>query len=235
MNPADLLIPLYKQALSQSLSNYQDVPSSKDGGPANPLLIAPPKDYASSTLKVMYFGKETNGWEGAFKDSKGVQHLLGVYDAFVNNGGAAKYRGPFWNAIRRFNTVLSKLVPSLSFTYNNIIKVGKDWSKGTPPESVLRWQENWFQVIREEVRILSPDVIIFFTGPDYDRFIEKAFGPVGLEKIGNRIVRQLARLTSTGLPNATFRTYHPNFLYRNDFSGYLSAVVAEISRLRSDG
>ena len=228
MKPADLLVPIYEQAFAQSLANYQDVPTSADGGPANPLLISPPENYESSKFKVMFFGQETNGWEGAFKESDGVLPLLGVYDEFVNKGVCRSYGGHFWHAVLRFIAEFTKIDPSTSFTWNNIVKIGKDWSKGTPPDSVIKWQENWFQVIREEVRILSPDVIIFFTGPNYDRFIENVFGPFTLEKIGDHSVRQLARVGSLSLPSTTFRTYHPNFLFRNGFPGYLNDIMAAI-------
>jgi len=71
--------------------------------PTNPLLISPPKDYYKSDFKVMYFGQETNSWGGLFDQSKGVDHLLDVYDRFANEGGAYRYGGAFWNAIKRLN------------------------------------------------------------------------------------------------------------------------------------
>lgn len=221
------LAELYEKEMTNSLLNYQDVPGSEDGGPANPLLISPPEDYTSSTLKIMFFGKETNGYEGSFKDSKGVDHLMRVYDAFANQSGAKKYGKHFWNAVRKFIAAFSKKNPSVTFTWNNIIKVGKDWSLGMPPESVMRWQENWFQVIRQEVQILKPDVVIFMCGPQYDKFIEKAFGSFAFVPVGNRPERQLGRILSGSLPPATFRTYHPNFLWRNGFYDYLSEIVSE--------
>lgn len=213
--------------MSYSLLNYAGVPCSKEGGPANPLLISPPNDYAASTLKVMYFGKETNGYEGSFRESKGVQHLMRIYDAFANQGGARKYGKHFWNAVSKFNSAFSKVDRSISFTWNNVIKVGKDWSMGMPPESVVKWQQNWFRVIRKEIEILKPDIVIFMSGPHYDKFIEGIFGPLTLVKVGSRPERQLARIANCNLPPASFRTYHPNYLWRNGFYGYLTEIVSE--------
>lgn len=221
------LVDLYEKEMSYSLLNYAGVPSSKEGGPANPLLISPPDNYSTSALKIMYFGKETNGYEGSFRESKGVQHLMRVYDEFANKGGAKKYGKHFWNAVHKFNSAFSKKGSSVSFTWNNIVKVGMDWSMGIPPEAVIRWQQNWFTVIRKEIEILEPDVVIFMSGPHYDKFIERVFGPLTLTKVGSRSERQLARIVNDLLPPASFRTYHPNYLWRNGFYDYLTEIVSE--------
>jgi hypothetical protein len=227
-----LLIPVYARAFAQSVATAAGLPESSAGGPTNPLLISPPPQYAPSTLKVMYVGQETRGYGGAFKDSKGVEHLLGEYDRFINGGECRKYAKAFFNAVGKFNDAFSKIDPTTSFLWNNIIKIGRDWSKGLSPESVLTWQNHWFGVVREEMRILSPDVVIFFTGPNYDRFIEKAFGPFTVEPVGARTSRQLARLISEHLPAASFRTYHPNYLWRHGFYDYLKDIVAEVKKSR---
>jgi hypothetical protein len=230
-----LLVPIYTRAFAQSVATSAGLPDSSAGGPANPLVILPPRQYASSALKVMYVGQETCGYEQAFNNSKGVEHLLGVYDDFANKGGMRKHAKAFCNAIGKFNGAFSEIEPSTSFLWNNIIKIGKDWSKGAPPESVLTWQDHWFGVLREEMQILSPDVVIFFTGPNYDRFIEKAFGPFTAEPVGAKTTRQLARLVSEHLPVASFRTYHPNYLWRHGFYDYLKDIVGEVKKSRDSG
>lgn len=177
----------------------------------------------------MYFGQEANGWEGPFHKSKGVEHLLDIYDGFANNAGGPRYGGQFWNAVKELNRSFSKLHASPSFTYNNIVKIGKHESKGKPSEPLLRWQKAWFQVIREEIRILAPDLIVFFTGPHYDKFLQEAFGSVEFSQVGVRSIRQLSRVRAQGLPVNTFRTYHPNYLWRHNFYSYEKDIIAAIS------
>lgn len=172
------LTDIYREHFSECSKTINGIISSGAEPPTNPLLISPPLGYYDSDFKIMYFGQETNCWEGPFPDPKGVDHLLEVYDRFANNGGGFRYGGQFWNALKQFNESFSKLHTSPSFTYNNIIKIGKHGSKGLPSEPLLRWQKTWFQVVREEVRILTPDLIIFFIGPRYMRFLEEAFGPI---------------------------------------------------------
>ena len=234
MNLKERLTEHYEKAFAESRDTFSEVPNSADEGPANPLLISPPQNYDGSTLKVMYFGQETDGWEGSFQDSEGVQHLLRVYEGFANQGRSRQYGKHFWNALHRFDKAFSAIDSSTSFTWNNIIKVGRSCRKGTPSESVLRWQDNWFKVLKEEVRILQPNVIIFLTGPNYDKYIKKALGPFTLEPIGNRTDRQLARVKCDGLPEAAFRTYHPNYLWRNGFYDYLGDIITEFQRIRMD-
>jgi hypothetical protein len=219
------LTDIYRKHFSECSRTINQIISSGAEPPTDPLLISPPLGYYDSDFKIMYFGQEVNCWEGPFHESKGVDHLLEVYDRFANNGGGFRYGGQFWNALKQLNESFSKLHTSLSFTYNNIIKIGKHEAKGLPSEPLLIWQKTWFQVIREEVRILTPDLIVFFTGPDYDKFLQEAFGPIEFTQVGARSTRQLSRVRARGLPVNTFRTYHPNYLWRHDFCSYERDII----------
>ena len=219
------LTEIYRKHFSECSKTITQVISNVTEPAADPLLISPPTKYLDSDFKIMYFGQEANGWAGSFHDSKGVDHLLDVYDKFANNVGGPAYGGPFWNAIKRLNQSFSKLHVLPAFTYNNIIKIGKHRAKGLPSEPLLRWQKTWFQVIREEVRILTPDLIVFFTGPRYDKFLQEAFGPLEFFQVGARGIRQLSRVRALGLPANTFRTYHPNYLWRHDFYSYEKDII----------
>lgn len=221
------LADLYQEAMNKSLQTLEGLPSNADGGPANPQLIRVPDDYEQSGLKVAYFGQETNGWEGPFAETKGVAHLQEVYHEFVNVN-TYKYGGHYWNAVKSFQTAFEAIDPSSRFTANNLIKIGKAWDRGSPPESVIDWQAHWHELIREELNILQPDVVIFLSGPNYDRHIEKIFGEVSFESLSERPARELARVVSSGLPRHSFRTYHPNYGYRNNFYPTQNEIMAEV-------
>lgn len=216
---------IYLQAFNHCMDTIESVPSSSEGGPANPLVIKPPVGYFESGLKVMYFGQESNGWEGPYIQSSGIGHLLGVYDEFVKPG---RYGGHFWNAIWRFQDAFKEADPSSSFLYNNLIKIGKEDSKGRPCKKVLDWQEPWFDVIRQEVRLLKPDVVIFFSGPRYDDIIERVFGSVELSAVGGYSIRQVACVHSDILPARAFRTYHPGYLWRFGLSSVRDAILQAV-------
>jgi len=158
----------YDAALQHCRDTLGTMPSGDKGGPTNPMVIQPPHDYEQSKLKVMYVGQETNGWEGDFEPTLSIDRLLEVYDKFANGGGGFKYGGHFWNAIKHFQSCMAGIEQSTRFTSNNLVKIGKAWGKGRPPRQVLDWQESWFQIVKQEVQLLKPDVVIFFSGPDYD-------------------------------------------------------------------
>lgn len=221
------LAALYETAMTKSLQTLSGLPSNADGGPANPQLIRVPDDYALSPLKVAYFGQETNGWEGPFAETRGVAHLQEVYHQFVNIH-PFEYGGQYWNGVKSFQKEIEQIHPAAKFTANNVIKIGRAWNSGSPPESVIEWQAHWFEVIREELRILSPDVVIFLSGPYYDRHIERIFGGSRFEPLNNRPARQLARVVANGLPRHSFRTYHPNYGYRNDFYPIRDEIMRHI-------
>jgi hypothetical protein len=222
---------LYKKAFDECMATISEQPKSDEGGPANPLLINPHNNYSSSDLKVMYFGQETNGYEGAYSESKGIDHLLDVYDGFVNKRGCYAYRGQFWNGVKHFQLAFKGIHSNSEFVWNNIVKVGKDWSKGCPSEKVLMWQKPWSNIIPQEVKILSPDVVIFFTGPNYDHLIKNTFTDVNFEPVGDFSIRQLAKINSENLPCNTYRTYHPGYLWRIGFHKVKDAIIDNINKI----
>lgn len=139
---------------------------------ANPLLlhIKDEEKYKNADIKIMFFGQETNSWNGEL-GSKGMAELLNIYSDFLEN----TYSSQFWNAVGDYVNSIKELNPnkSVEFVWNNILKIGKENGKGKPKQDLVDLQKKVFPVIREEVEILSPDLIIFFTGPYYDKYIKK--------------------------------------------------------------
>jgi hypothetical protein len=176
----------------------------------------------------MVFGQETNDWESRFPHRGGVRHLLDTYREFFISGYCYKRGGQFWNGVSRLRGAMCDRRSSSSavgLIWNNLIKIGRAGEKGAPGESVLSWQDRWFDVVSFEVQALKPDVLVFFTGPNYDRWISRIFGDVTFEAVSDRPERQLARVKAKGLPFNAIRTYHPNYLWRNDFYSYLDDMM----------
>jgi hypothetical protein len=215
---------VYQTAYKICMKNIANIPGSAQGGPANPLLLKPKESYFNSSFKVMFIGQETNGWENSFKDSKGVQHLLEVYDSFANDGITLKHNGQFTNAIKAFKSKFLEYSPDAEFVWSNIIKIGKDWDKGTPQKEILEWQEPWNDVQRQEMQILNPDTVIFLTGPNYDRYIRHVYEDVIISEVEGFTIRELAKVQSKHLPDNTYRTYHPGYLYRFGFYRVQDAI-----------
>ena len=118
---------------------------------------------------------------------------------------------------------------TVSILWNNLIKIGIAHQKGTPNNIILKWQDNWFDVVSFEISNLEPDIVIFFSGPNYDEHIKKIYKDATFHAINSRNIRQLARVKSCGLPINSIRTYHPNYLWRNGFYAYLDEIIGAIN------
>lgn len=209
------------RSLNQKFSQYE----FSEKRPSNPLLLCVDERYSNADIKVVYFGQETNSWEKDFP--KGIQHLLSTYRKFYLSDYCFKYSGQFWNGISKCNERLRKEFTgkSVGFIWNNLIKIGKSGEKGTPSKDILEFQDEWFSIIRKEMEILDPDIVIFFTGPNYDKYITRCFDDAKFIGHPRRGMKRLAKVRSNSLPNMTIRTYHPNYLWRNGFYDYLDDIV----------
>jgi hypothetical protein len=75
----------------------------------------------------------------------------------------------------------------------------------------------------DELEILAPHVCIFFTGPYYDEIINSTFSGIEYEPVKGIPERELAALHHPKLPS-TFRTYHPNYLWRSRKKRYIDVI-----------
>lgn len=183
--------------------------------PTNPLLINLENEekYKEADIKVMIFGQETYDWEGNFGD-RSIEELLSTYNSFFEQGECYKRGGNFWNAVKDFKNSLQEKYPNkkVEFVWNNILKIGKEGDKGAPSEEIINITQKEFPVIKNEIEILKPDVILFFTGPNYDVYINNIFSNTDFQQVSNWDTRYLAKVKGDRLPEKTFRTYHPRYL-----------------------
>jgi hypothetical protein len=200
--------------------------------PTNPLLLHVGNEEAwrSAHLRVMVFGQETNDWKGEYHPDKTIAYLCGLYDGFFNKGACWSYGGQFWNGVNRLKSMLAEKFPGkqIQYLWNNIVKIGKAEAKGRPPAYIYEQERTFFHVIPEEVNILQPNVFLFFTGPNYDDAIHNNFEATGYTPVPPFEARQLAKISIPAIDSA-FRTYHPNYLWRNDIDSYLGAIVQAVT------
>jgi hypothetical protein len=115
--------------------------------------------------------------------------------------------------------------------WSNLFRV--DWNDG----SVLKADKADLEmiraaqrgVLRDEIAILEPRAVVFFTGPNYDFELKDEFGGVDFQALGNVPVRRLARLAHPALPQKTFRTYHPGFLKRSKQWHFIRLIASLIT------
>lgn len=203
---------LYEPCMERFLVSGQDVYNKS----AWPYLLCASADYVDADFKIMVFGQETNGW-GASCDHAAsgaeVETLMEAYDAFVKADG---WRSPFWNLNRRLRNNLAERTSdrSLGWIYNNVVKLGRV-SRAGCDERIYQWMLQGFNVLRQEVEILQPDMLLCLSGPAYDHRLEALCGQFDVEEVAGGEALQLCRLRfkDVAMP-VTYRCYHPGYLQR---------------------
>ena len=210
MASTDKLFELYKQHESVIF----EVGSRCSGEMEGPFLIAPNDVYWNAHTKVVFVGQETYGWSS----EDDIASQMQTYSRF--NLGEAYYSSPFWNVIRKFETALTG--NTFSSAWLNINRYDQGGARPSWSNQCILSELDF--LLFEELKLLSPDIVIFFTGPHYDKRIidlmEATFSPVN-----NLTLRQLGNIHSEKINTAIFRTYHPKYLR---LSGLEEKVIEEI-------
>ncbi|TKZ36428.1 hypothetical protein [Brachyspira catarrhinii] len=79
-------------------------------------------------------------------------------------------------------------------------------------EEVQNIIDKKFNILKDEIKIINPDIVLFLTGPDYDDYIKTQLEGVKFHKLENSDYEksQFARVEHEVLPKKSFRIYHPN-------------------------
>jgi len=213
--------------------------TDKTTQPAYPLLIKINEtNYRNADLKIMVFGQETNGWETKVSDieiplqesiyhvDETVETFINAYDHFFNR---RDLKSPFWNAFKNIRKLTRDM--KCEIVWNNVYKIGnRGRNLNRPHEKIRQIENDYFDVIQEEISILKPDVILFLTGPNYEARVDKKFGIIGYQSISNNETNKLARI-SIATEILAYRTYHPNYLQlHNLLKDYLKLIVTDIKK-----
>lgn len=186
----------------------------------NPLLITfDEKKLGSSNLRVMIFGQETKGW-GKLSPPNQLENVIKIYREFFSEGKFYDgYRkSSFWKAFRFFENGIRESArdKTVYFCWNNISKIGQPKPKTGVSKEVRRVERQHFSVIKQEVDLFQPDIVIFLTGPNRDGDIKHHFKDAEFLPIDTNIGRKgLVKVKANGLPERTVRLYHPSY-----FGGY---------------
>jgi hypothetical protein len=168
-------------------------------------------DYESVGIKLVVVGRETNGWghlEGDYSDfpDQAARSLMHEYRDF-DLGAGYSGRATFWNPVRDlYGRLNGDAAPQSGFVALNASIMDQ---ASCQPEASVRDALIGLRLLPNQIAALEPDVVVFYTGPTYEEWIDLSFP--GVSRSGTAL---LARLTAPGLPEFTFRTYHPAYLSR---------------------
>ena len=187
---------LYEANLEQLVQFANQFPNE---GLSRPLLMQP-LAYFNQPTKLFIVGQETYGWNC---EHASVDALLEKYTEF--NMGEKYYSTPFWNVTRKVESVLG--IEKYSCAWSNLNRFDQD--QGPPTEKILEAVSKLDFLVREEIRILKPDICLFYTNRKYDQRIETLFPGVQFHNIEVLPECHFTRLIHDALPKLTFRTPHP--------------------------
>ena len=199
------------EKLSSKLMEYNEKVAYAQKA-TNPFLIKVPENYNDFSNKIMIFGQETNSWCGECGDksafSNKLEKSIQIYQQFYLDGGINRYKGPFWNEFKRIKNQVSKTKNAV-IVWNNINKIGRIGKGNLQPINKIQFEN--FNVIRDEIRLLKPNIIIFLTGHDYDFFIENNLGKFSKKEIKDNLYE--LDFGDEFKNTKFYKTFHPNGLY----------------------
>lgn len=224
---------LYKQNWESLSSKLFEINKNEDNKltASHPLLIKVNEEkYQNSDIKIMIVGQETNGWYDDFTGDMNIS--LNGYESFFNSNYCYSYGGQFWNGVKKFKTKIEEKYPNKNvyILWNNICKIGNSQENTNRAAQYIQNVENKeFNIIKDELEILNPDIVIFFTGHSYDNIRELKLGKVDYESINDFKESQLVKIKDSKIKNM-FRTYHPGYLYRGKgrIDHYFNSIIENI-------
>lgn len=202
------LAALYREHWSSCQAELRRHPSL-----SNPLLLNVPDRLDKQPIRLLTVGQQTGPrrWQPDLDvrrsgSRQGVAALMRRYANFAM--GTVEGTAHFWRFLRLLEAHLG--LEAGQSLWNNLNKC--DDAGGRPRKAgQALWEA--FPVLPAEVRLLQPTLVVFVTGPTYDDLLGSRLG-ASLERVKGWPVKSLARVRAEGLPEASFRTYHPNFLLR---------------------
>lgn len=234
MQENEQLIKLYKSKMEDLTPEIDKLNNEVLKGQAratNPLLIQADSNYLNADIKIMFFGQETNIWHekhGDFLYHGNVDKLTRFYSNFFLNKNYKNHKSPFWNGINELEAEIKKELDnqSVGFVWNNVLKIGR--GKIGFPSKINPLTNRYFKIVPDEISILKPDYIVFFSGPNYDKLLKYVIGDFSTQKIKGFAEKELCIIKNDIIP-LSFRTYHPNYLRRSKkLDTVIESIVNEI-------
>jgi len=222
MNLKEELLKIYVNRMA----DFQHVHEMSRDTYHGPLLMSPNEKYLKQPNPFLAIGKETFGWKNFNYPLKeeGCTELMNFYEDF--NLGINYFSSPFWNVIRKIETILGNEPYSCAWT--NISKYDQN---GDLPDAE---HEKIFSLVDDllidEIKIIKPKVCVFFTSHYLDYRIQNLFKDVEFLQVDGFGLNQLCRLRHERLPELTFRTYHPRYLRQSGLENKFYEIIESFNR-----
>ena len=159
--------------------------------------------------------------------------LTDIYWDYCYNPKASKT--PFTKRMIQFVKELEdKTGKKIGLVWNNLYKIGRGGEGtgnccGFSPQYIQTVERETFDVVKKEIEILRPDVIIFMTGTKVDNVIKEKLGITDEFKTIDPELPNLLKLRIQGVEYAV-RTIHPSRKSNEEFSRYSNTIINDIKR-----
>ncbi len=193
------LFELYSSKQEEFQKIKETITDAKVNGP---FLMSPNDKYQKQNNKLLVIGQETKGWEN-FED---LQKQMFIYEDF--NLGVDYYSSPFWNVMRKIEKGLKN--EEYSSAWTNISKFDVNRKRAVGSHELIISELDY--LLKEEIKIITPDTCMFFTSHTFDNRLKKIFEGLEFIEVPTFDRKVLCKLKHNELPENSYRTYHPKFL-----------------------
>jgi hypothetical protein len=223
MNINEQLFNLYEQETNRLLKN-ETLPTNIDGPN---LMYCWEDEYLQSDYKMLFIGREPNGWMGDLHLD--VTDCIKRYKEF-ELCEYGKYT-TFWQYVYETkNILMPKTIGQKNFLWSNASKFSKAVEGSAIDDDDFKFFCDNFRVLPTEIKITNPDVIIFFTGSNWDWKIQYQLNSnLEFEEVHPEIDKtELARLNSGDLPFHSYRVAHPITLQTQKKWNYMEMIIENV-------
>jgi hypothetical protein len=178
-----------------------------------PLLISISEAYLTAPVRIMFVGKETNGWWGKLEAYYAAEDAVSkLMKRYQQQMGMQKWPGRFFPMLSRAaRELVGAQVDAIAWT--NLLRTdwehGKGYSRNSKDFSAALTKMSQ-EMLKFEVELLKPDVIIFACGASYDSVIKATFPN---RTNSNPIVKRVLWQFEVG-KILCFRSQHPQAIRR---------------------
>ena len=176
-------------------------------------------------------GKHADESGNLLPADKEMYGLTDIYWDYCYSPSAS--RNQFTKRMLQFvNKLEEKTGKKVGLVWNNIFKIGRGnkdigHSCGPSPQYIQSIEKETFNVVKKEIEILNPDVIIFMTGTSADNAIKEK---LELSADFQLIDPNLPNLLKIEIPGVKYaaRTIHPSRKSNEEFNQYSEALIKDL-------
>ena len=190
-----------------------------------PLFMKVSPSYFNGKHKILFVGKEVGEWYGTIsQENTDVDKIMDIYPQAKL---CSEKEGPFWNFIRHLNDGMNGS-PCSGFMWTTFSKF--TFQRETPPPEIQNRNNEGFELLRQEIEILRPDMVFFLTGFSYDEQMRHVFKDICYEKIQNNVMYKIKHEL---LPAKSMVLLHPKaMIERGIMDEVLSVILKDIPVLQ---